>query len=404
MSSKFLRLSCVIFAVVMAVGFVPVASSGEGSGDSGSVFWLVIFALVAIGFSFFCSIAEAVLLSVTPSYIATLEEQGSGSAALLGKLKKNIDRPLAAILSLNTIAHTAGAAGVGAQAASLWGSQAVGWASAIMTLLILVLSEIIPKTIGAVYWRSLAPWIARLVNVLILALYPLVLLSDSMTRLIGGNVKHVVTREEVAAMATLSEQGGQLESSESRILKNLFQLRSLTARDIMTPRPVIVAYPETMTVGELFDTHNDFPVSRIPVYDGTIDKVTGFVLKSDILLAQANDKPETKLSDLRRDLKTVVSTASLSELFDDLLKQREHVALVVDEYGGTDGLVTLEDLIETLLGTEIVDEADTTTDMQRLARREWERRANALGLDLSGLSNADVTPSGDSEPTDSQEE
>lgn len=352
---------------------------------AGSIFWLIIFALIAIGFSFFCSIAEAVLLSVTPSYIATLKEKKPRVAGSLAHLKENIDRPLSAILSLNTIAHTAGAAGVGAQAAAIWGNQAVGWASAVMTLMILILSEIIPKTIGAVYWRALAPWMARLVRLLIVILYPLVLMSDFMTRIIAGDRKEIVTREEVAAMAALSEQGGQLEKNESRILRNLFRLRSLTAHDIMTPRPVIVAFPENLSVGELLNEQSSLPVTRIPIYHDTIDHVSGFVLNTDILLAQANDLPDTQLKDLRRDLKVVYAHASLSELFDVLLKERQHVALVVDEYGGTDGIVTIEDLIETLLGIEIVDEADAEADMQRLAREQWERRASALGLDTSSV-------------------
>lgn len=367
----------------------PAGDSPDPLGGAGSVFWLIVFAVMAIGFSFLCSIAEAVLLSVTPSYIATLKEKDQRAAEGLEHLKENIDRPLAAILSLNTIAHTVGAAGVGAQAAVIWGSAAVGWASAVMTFLILILSEIIPKTIGAVYWRGLAPWTARLVRFLIIALYPLVILSDLMTRLIAGKDQEIVTREEVLAMAALSEKGGQLKSDESRVLRNLFRLRSLTAHDIMTPRPVIVAFPEEMSVGEFLERQEKLPVSRVPIYRESIDRVTGFVLKTDILLAQANDKPDTPLRELRRELTHVPAQTSLSILFEVLLKQREHLALVIDEYGGTDGLVTLEDLLETLLGIEIVDEADAVTNMQRLARRQWEQRARSLGLDTRTLERKD---------------
>lgn len=352
---------------------------------------LILYALLAIGFSFFCSIAEAVLLSVTPSYIATLKEQGKKSALLLEGLKANVDRPLAAILSLNTIAHTGGAAGVGAQAAEIWGLEsggghAVGYASAIMTLLILVLSEIIPKTIGAVFWRPLAVYIGQLVQVLIWVLYPLVWLSEILTKLIAGNNRQdVVTRDEVAAMAAISAEGGELEATESRILTNLFRLRTLTAHDIMTPRTVILAYPEETTVAEVLEQEPSLTVSRVPIYQESVDNVTGFVLKTDILLAQSGDRPQTPLSELKRDIKAVPATASLSLLFDVLLKQHTHIALVHDEYGGTDGLVSLEDLIETLLGLEIVDEADAATDMQRLAREQWEKRAKALGLDVELL-------------------
>jgi len=344
---------------------------------------LVVYGLVAIVFSFLCSVAEAVLLSVTPSYIAALGEEKKRLAARLERLKDNIDRPLAAILSLNTIAHTAGAAGVGAAAADIWGSPAVGIASAVMTLLILILSEIIPKTIGAVYWRQLASWVAGFVELLVWILYPLVLLAERVTLLTGGGKRlDVVTREEVAAMATLSAEDGELEIKESRILRNLLRLKSLTVQDIMTPRTVIVTFSHDTTVGQVLEQDSKLTVSRIPVYDDTIDNVTGFVLKTDILLAQADDRPDTQLKDLRRDITPICATALLSELFDVLMHGREHIALVVDEFGGTDGLVTLEDLIETLLGMEIVDEADGAVDMQRLAREKWQRRAKSLGLEL----------------------
>lgn len=358
--------------------------AGIDAPQQGSYGLLVVYAVIALGFSFFCSIAEAVLLSVTPSYIAALENEGKRSAKRLQHLKENVDRPLAAILSLNTIAHTVGAAGVGAEAAGIWGNTAVGLASAVMTLLILILSEIIPKTIGAVYWRQLGPPTASAVQVLIWLLFPLVWLSELLTRLIAGDKKlQIVTREEVAATAAMSTETGGLETEEHRVLSNLLRLRSLTVEDIMTPRTVIFAFPENMTVGELVAKHQELPVSRIPVYEGTIDEVTGFVLKTDILLAQARDKPDTKLQELRRPIKAILPNASLSDAFELLLNQRQHLAMVVDEYGGTDGLVTMEDLIETLLGMEIVDENDMVADMQRLARRQWKERVRSVGLDVS---------------------
>jgi CBS domain containing-hemolysin-like protein len=344
---------------------------------------LVTYALIALVFSFLCSIAEAVLLSMTPSYIAALEEKGRRPARRLKHLKDNVDRPLAAILSLNTIAHTVGAAGVGAEAAAIWGSSAVGLASAVMTLLILFLSEIIPKTIGAVYWRQLSVPTAEAIQLLIWVLFPLVWLSELLTSLIVGDKKQeIVTREEVAATAAMSAETGQLETEEHHILSNLLRLRSLTVKDIMTPRTVIFGFPEEMDVGELLKQHHDLQMSRIPVYVGTIDEVTGFVLKTDVLLAQARDKFDTKLRDLRRPINAIPSSASLPDAFELLLNQREHLVLVVDEYGGTDGLLTMEDLIETLLGTEIVDEADTAADMQHLARKQWKQRVQSLDLDV----------------------
>lgn len=345
----------------------------------GSLGLLAFYALIALGFSFLCSIAEAVLLSVTPSYIATLEEQGERSGQLLKQAKANIDRPLAAILSLNTIAHTVGAVGVGAEAASLWGSVGIGVASAVMTLAILIASEIIPKTIGATYWRVLAPATANVLLILIRVLAPLVWLSEYITRAISGERQaEVVTREEVAAMAGLSSESGEMPDDETRVVRNMVALKSKTANDIMTPRTVMIAFPQELTVTELLDAHPNLPVSRLPIYDGSIDKITGFVLKSDVLVAQGQDRHSTRLEELRRDLTAVPASTSLSDLFRMLLREHQHLALVVDEFGGTDGLVSGEDLIETILGVEIVDEADVADDMQRLARQQWAHRAKSL--------------------------
>ncbi|MGI9327899.1 MAG: hemolysin family protein [Pseudomonadales bacterium] len=347
----------------------------------GSYVLLASYAVIALGFSFFCSIAEAVILSVTPSYVAAQERQGDRSAKLLAQLKANIDRPLAAILSLNTIAHTVGAVGVGAEAAALWGSWGIGVASALMTVAILVASEIIPKTIGATHWRALAPATAKALAILVRMLAPLVWLSDYITRAIGGGREtEVVTREEVAAMAGLSSDSGEMPDEETRVVKNMVALKSMVAQDIMTPRTVMIAFSQDITVAELLEANGNLPVSRLPVYDGSIDKVTGFVLKSDVLMAQAQDKHNTVLEELRRDLTAVPASTSLSDLFRILLKEHQHLVLVVDEFGGTDGLVSGEDLIETILGLEIVDEADMAEDMQRLARKQWGHRAKSLDV------------------------
>lgn len=353
--------------------------SGTGAGTAeGSVFWLIVFGTGAIAISFLCSVAEAVILSITPSYIVTLQAEKKKTATILENLKANIDRPLSAILSLNTIAHTVGATTVGAQAAAIWGSNVVGLVSAVMTIAILVISEIIPKTLGALYWRPLAIWIGPLCRALIFAMYPFVILSDFITRLIAAKSPHVITREEVAAVAALSAEHGQLEQKESRILKNLFRLRFLTAYDIMTPRTVIIAYPEQMTVREVLERDESLPVSRIPIYKETIDDITGFVLSTDILSMRLEEELDRPLSELGRHAGNVSSDMPLSDLFDRFLEQREHLAIVIDEYGGTDGLVTMEDLIETLLGAEIIDEADTAADMQRVARKQWEARVKRL--------------------------
>ena len=347
----------------------------------GSYLLLASYAFLSLGFSFLCSVAEAVLLSVTPSYIATLEERQARAARRLRTLKEAVDRPLAAILSLNTIAHTVGAIGVGAEAARIWGSTGVGIASAIMTVAVLIASEIIPKTLGVTHWRRLAPLTASVLVFMVRVLAPLVWLSDIITRTIAGDKKAaVVTREEVAAMAGLSAESGGMPDDETRVVKNMVTLESKSAQDIMTPRTVMIAFPESLTVAELVDSHPSLPVSRLPIYDGTIDKITGFVLKSDVLMAEAQDQHDTLLSALRRDLTAVPASTSLSELFRLLLKEQQHLMLVVDEFGGTDGLVTGEDLIETILGVEIVDEADVAADMQRLARKQWTHRSKSLDV------------------------
>ncbi|MFW5996574.1 MAG: CNNM domain-containing protein [Lentisphaeria bacterium] len=361
--------------------FAAIQQSGEAASGSGSWQLLALYALLALGVSFLCSVAEAVLLSVTPSFVAFLEQQNKTSGRLLGRLKRNIDRPLAAILSLNTIAHTAGAAGVGAEAARILGSKSVGIVSAILTLLILILSEIIPKTIGSVYWRKLAPLTACGVHFFTMCLYPLVILSEQITRLIapGGKAKSF-SREEFGALASIGAEEGHLAKSEYRILGNLLRFRSHKVHEVMTPRTVAFALQETVTVGYVFRKYTNIPFSRIPVYRENLDDVTGFVLKNDIVLSKAEGRTETPLYEFKRSLKAIPESASLFNAFELLLDQREHIALVVDEYGGVEGIVTLEDLVETLFGLEIVDEADVTVDMRELAKARWEKQAQQFGI------------------------
>jgi len=342
---------------------------------------LIIYVSVALIFSFFCSVAEAVLLNLTSPYIVSLEQKGRTSGRILRKLKEDVNRPLTAIITLNTIANTFGAVGAGAESAAIFGSNSIGITSALMTLAILIFSEIIPKTLGTVYWRQLAPALARPLRLLVWILYPFVLMSRGLTR--GVSRSHTLkgfSREEFAAMADLGAQEGQLELKESRILKNLFHFRSSMVKDIMTPRTVAFALQENMTIAEFFEQHHQTPFSRIPVYNKDRDDINGFVLKDDIFLAQARDLQNSQLHEYKREIKLVRSTFPVSELFEFLLDARTHIALVVDEYGGMEGIVTLEDVVETLLGLEIVDEADKTVDMQVLARSLWEKRARRIGL------------------------
>ena len=373
---------------------------------------LVAYLVLAIGFSFYCSVAEATLLSISPSFVATLGRRKTdgtllsdgedeslldpgavASANKIGKLKDNVDRPLAAILSLNTIAHTIGAAGVGAQAAKIWNSNEniVAIAGALMTLAILVLSEIIPKTIGALYWRKLAGFIATTVNWLIIALYPLVWMSELLTKILsGGKSVHAVTSDEFAAMADLGLKHGIIEEPQSRMLGNLMRLRDITASDIRTPRPVVIAASQNESVDSFLSKHDPLPVSRVPIHEDDIDKVTGMVLRSDLLKAKADGAGDRPLADFRRDVPTIPEGTPLLDLLERLTTGKSQMAVVVDEFGGTDGVVTLEDLTETLFGMEIVDEHDTAADLQARARAAWKRRASKVGLPMTDAAETGV--------------
>ncbi len=344
---------------------------------------LLFYIFMALFFSFLCSVAEAVLLSITPSYIEGRKKERPKHAALLKRLKQdNLDQSLSAILTLNTIAHTVGAIGAGAKAAVVFGSTWFGIFSAAMTLMILFLSEIVPKTIGAIYWNHLARPTALYIRGLILILYPLVWISEKLTRIISRNKKiHIFSREEFMAMSRLGEQSGQINASESQVIHNLFRFGVLRARDIMTPRPVIAALPEDAILQQAFETVRRKPFSRFPVYDGKSGEITGFVLKNDIYLKRVQGEESETILSLKREISAVPETISLSMVLDHLFKERQHIALVVDEYGGTTGLVTLEDLLETLIGIEITDESDTVEDMRVLARKLWADRIKALDVE-----------------------
>lgn len=341
---------------------------------------LLFYLFTALVFSFLCSLLESVLLSITPGFLGAFEKKSPKNGRLLRSLKKDIDRPLAAILILNTIAHTIGAAGVGAQALVVFGSGYVAITSAVLTLLILVFTEIIPKTYGALYWREMAAFTARMLQVMIVALSPLIFLSMQLTRLISkGKKQKSFSREELQAIADIGLEEGQFREQESRIIRNLFLLRKLRADDVMTPRTVMFMLPADMTVGEAVEVQDE-RFSRIPIYEDKLDHIVGFVLKSDIYMEASQGRKSEPLLSLRRDLPMVPETVTLIQLFESILKQRQHASLVVDEHGGVAGIVTMEDIIETLLGMEIMDETDTVTDMRALARQQWLKRARALGI------------------------
>lgn len=343
---------------------------------------LITYVLIALLFSFICSIAEAVLLSVTNAYIAVHEKEEKKAAPILKRLKNDINRPLAAILTLNTIAHTLGAAGAGAQAVVVFGSAYVGVASVVLTLLILVLSEIIPKTLGAHYWPQLAPITAFFLRFLVWLLYPFVKLSEWITRgMIQEGTLTGFSRQEFAAAAELGAQEGQLNAQESEILKHLMALRDKRVDDVLTPRTVMFSLADSLTVEEYFHKYDKVHFTRIPIYHEDPDKITGFVIRSDLFLAQARGNGQNTLDNYRRDIPAILNNMPVSQAFDQLLLARAHVMLVVDEYGGVKGIVTLEDILEELLGMDIVDESDKAVDMQELARRRWKRRAREMGWD-----------------------
>jgi len=339
------------------------------------MFLLIFYLFLALGFSFFCSIMEAVILSVTPSFVEALEQKSHHTGAKLRRLKSNIDRPLAAILSLNTIAHTVGAVGVGAQSLVVFGNAYVAVTSAVLTFLILIFSEIIPKTLGAFYWRRLVVAVVRILPVLIWSLYPLVLLSEKIAGwLSAGKRSAVVNREELQAMTDLARKKGLFSEQESRILKNLLLVGELKVKDFMTPRPVIFSLQANMTVEEVMKDYPEIRFSRIPIYDKSPEDIHLFVLKSDIMLEASRGRLNTRLRYLGRDIRIVPEVIALIILFEQFLDQHENIAMVVNEYGGIEGIVTMEDIVETLLGIEIVDETDDTVDMQAMARRQWKKR------------------------------
>jgi len=349
---------------------------------------LVLFFLLSIGFSFLCSIWEAVLLSIPPSFVAALVKEQTPLGRRLGRFKEDIDRPLAAILTLNTIAHTVGAIGVGAQAARmfsdahLWGvNVAVVIVPTVMTLAILILSEIIPKTLGATYWRHLVGFTVRAVTMTIYALYPLVVLSQLITRkLKGDSTRSVLNRSEFSAMAESITAQGVLKKHEFGMIKNLLDFESVRARDVMTPRTMMVAADESRTIAAFNEANPSLRVSRIPVFDGSIDRITGFVIRADILARLVADQDNLLLKELKRPIVMVPEDALLPDIFNVLIEKRAHIAIVVNAFGGTAGVLTMEDVVETLLGLEIVDEFDHTADLQLLARKNWEARAKALGI------------------------
>jgi CBS domain containing-hemolysin-like protein len=347
---------------------------------------LIAFFLVSIVFSFLCSLWEAALLSITPAFAQIQLQEGSSVGRHLTEFKANIDRPLAAILTLNTIAHTVGAIGVGAQASIIWADanpMVTGLlVPAVMTLAILMLSEIIPKTLGALYWKQLAGFTVTSLLFIMTALAPIIWACQLVTRLLTHNSEgSIFSRSDFMAMAEIGAREGVFEQSESNMISNMIQFESVSVADIMTPRTVVIAMAEDSTIAQSLSQYQPLRVSRIPIFQNdSKDDVTGYVLKDDLLNAMIEGLGEQPVGTLRREIMIVQQDFPLPELFNRLVARKEHIALVVDSFGGMAGIVSMEDAIETLLGKEIVDESDHEADLRVQARRDWERRAKASGL------------------------
>lgn len=345
---------------------------------------LLIYLSLALLVSFMCSILEAVLLSSTNSYIETLSREEHGDAIdILKHLKANIDKPISSILTFNTFAHTMGAAGVGAEAQKIFGSDMQAVIAFILTLLILYVSEIVPKTIGAIYWKKLLIPSAFLIEFLIKITFPFVWISMFITNSISKGKKHTsdFSRDEIMAVVAMGEKEGTIQQKESHLIENLLKLKNIKARDIMTPRSVVVAFPADMTVEDAIEDDRMYIHSRIPIYSDSIDNIIGVVLNQAILEESIEERDDTKLKDIVMEAHSVSENVPVSLLIDMFIKRKTHLFIVHDNYGQTEGVVTLEDVLEVMLGVEIVDEMDEVEDMQLLAKNKSKMQRDKLLLE-----------------------
>ena len=334
---------------------------------------IYIIMLISLATSALCSTLEATLLSTPLSYITGLEEQGVKGASRLKRLKQNPDRPISAILCLNTIANTVGASIVGSLVYEVYGDALIGVFSTIFTLLILIFSEIIPKTVGTSYWRTLAIPASVIINGMIFITFPLVWILEHITGLISSRSTQVsVSREDISAMVSVATEEEVIEKDEKKMIQNLLKLDEVTAHEIMTPSVVVEMVPGSMTIREFYDSENTH--SRILVYDDDNDEyIMGYVLRSEVLEKMAEDKFSMTLHEILRPILTFEEETSVSDIWEKLLEKKEHISTIIDEYGSLRGIVTMEDVIETMLGHEIVDEKDEVVDMQEYAKEQWEK-------------------------------
>ncbi len=343
---------------------------------------LGLYLFIALFFSFICSIAEAVLLSVSWVHISVIESEGEKTGHRLRQLKQDINQPLSAILTLNTVAHTVGAAGVGAQASVVFGDAYLGVVSGVLTLLILIFSEIIPKTLGASYWKQLAPVTAYCLTGMVILFKPFIKMSELITRKMVKESSSSFNRNELAMMAQLSAKEGVLGQEEATILQNLLLLQEHKIKMIMTPRTVMYSASQQLSVAEFYHKHSKSRFSRIPVYDQDPDNIVGFVLRNELLLAHARDNKDVLLSNYLRTMPTFLEDMSLLHAMKEILRSNSHISLIVNEYGTVRGLLALEDILETLIGHEIIDEGDKDIDMQKLAKKLWKSKAKKYGIDV----------------------
>lgn len=324
---------------------------------------------------------EAVLLSTPITFLKVEVGKKNKGAMNMMKLKEKIDLPLSAILSLNTIAHTVGAAGVGAQATIVFGEVYFGLVSGVLTILILVFTEIIPKTIGARFWKYLIGISSLIINVMIWITYPLVLLSSYITRLITDKpTGSFISREEISALANIGTEEGIFGEKENLIIQNLIRLKNVKVYEIMTPRVVISSADQKMSLEEFLKGKEFLRFSRIPVYSDNEEQITGYVIRQNVFEKLAEDNTNLTLNDIKREILFVPRNQPAFKVWEKMIEKKEHIALVIDEYGGTDGIVTMEDIIETLVGFEIVDEKDTIPDMQQYARERWRMRQEKYNI------------------------
>nr|WP_298250777.1 CNNM domain-containing protein [uncultured Halomonas sp.] len=329
---------------------------------------LIAFAALSIGVSFLCSLLEAALLSMTPSYVAQVRESNPQLHARLNRLKHNIDQPLAAILTLNTIAHTVGATGVGAQVTVVFGEAWLGIASALMTLLILFVSEIIPKTIGATYWRELAGMLATTLDIMVLLLKPFIWMSEQITKRIGKDAMDTDMRGEIKALAQIGQEEKALAPEETRVIINILNLHDIRVKNVMTPRTVSVTAAPAMTVSEFRAELGPSPFTRFPVMDGG-EQALGYVHKADTYSAD----DDADLKSLMHPVRSVLADDSIEQIFTTMVLNRQHLCVVYDDLATWVGLITLEDVIETILGQDIVDETDNVANLRKYARQRWTK-------------------------------